>query len=89
MFSDEHEGEILALLRGLLGQVFRRAASDPKVRAKVGTFTKDEVAPRLAAARDELRDLASESGSGNSPEPLMRRLGRRVAEVNRHRSEDE
>ena len=78
----------MALLRGLLGQVFRRAASDPEVRKKVGAFTKDEVAPRLAAARDELRDLSSQSGSGDASEPFMRRLGRRVAEVNRHRSED-
>lgn len=76
----------MTLLRTLLTQAFRKAAGDPEVRAKAGDFTRREVAPRLSAARDELKDLAAEAGSKDGPREFMRLLGRRVAKVNRHHS---
>ncbi len=74
----------MTFLRSLLGQALRRAASDPKLRDKTREIAQEEVAPRLAAARDELRDLAGDSHSKG----FLYSLGRRIGEINRRRDED-
>ena len=76
-------GDTLSLLRSILSQIARRAASDPEFRAKAGSFARDEVVPRVSAARDELTDLAKKASPREDPRGFLRLLGRRVAEINK------
>ena len=73
----------MTLIRTLLLRAARRAANDPEVRQKAGEFCRDELAPRLGAARDELRDLSQRKNPAREPSQFMRSLGRRIAEINR------
>ena len=77
----------MSLLRNVLMQAARRAASDPKVRARAGEIARDEAVPRLKAARDELKDLHAEARDSDEPHAFLRLLGRRIGQVNR-RSRD-
>ena len=73
----------MSLLRHILGQAVRRAAQNPELRAKAGEFCRDEVTPRLSAARDELHDLTKEADPRKDTGQFLRALGRRVAAINR------
>jgi hypothetical protein len=73
----------MSLLRYFFGRAMRRAAQSPEIRAKAGDFCREEVSPRLAAARDELHDLAKEADPRKNTGQFLRALGRRVASINR------
>ena len=77
----------MSLLRNVLLQAARRAANDPKVRAKAGDFAREEAAPRLKAAHDELKDLRAEARASDEPHSFLRLLGRRVGQINRRGDE--
>ena len=77
----------MTLIRSLLMRAAQRVASDPEMRQKAGEFCRDELAPRLGAAREELRDLSRDKRPSREPAQFMRSLGRRVAEINRKRDE--
>lgn len=72
-------------LRSLLVTAARRLAANPEVQARAAeTFEKD-VKPRLAAARDELRDLARDADPLRDPAGFARRLKARVRDINKRR----
>ncbi|MEO3429376.1 hypothetical protein AAFN88_10995 [Pelagibius sp. CAU 1746] len=73
----------MVLLRNLLVSAARRIAADPEVQAKAAETYETSVKPRLASARDELRDLAGEIDPMKQPGAFARRLRERLREVNK------
>jgi len=71
------------LLRNLLIGAARRIAANPEVQARAAETYESSVKPRLSAARDELRDLASEADPLREPGAFARRVRDRIREVNR------
>ena len=89
----------MPLIRTLLVRAARRIASDPRAQAKAAEVFHEEVAPRAAkawqdtkprlkAAKDELKDLASETNPLREPARFAGKLTRRISQVNR-RTRDE
>ncbi len=82
-YRERRLGDEMPLLRNIMFQAARRLAQDPRMRQKAGEVYQDSVAPRLSAARDELRDLSSEVSPTKDPKGFARALGRRIAEINK------
>lgn len=64
-------------------QAARRIAADPRARAKAAEFVDQEVKPRLAAARDELKEISAEADPVRNPRDFAYRLGARIGRLNR------
>ncbi len=73
----------MALFRSLLMQAARRIVADPRARAKAAEFVEEEVKPRLAAARDELKDISEQSDPVRNPRDFAYRLGVRIGRIKR------
>ena len=78
----------MLILRTLLWQAARRVVGDPRVQAKAADLYQREVKPRaqavgrttrsrLAAGRDELRDIAGEIDPLDDPGAFLAKVKRR------------
>ena len=79
----------MALLQRFLLQAARRLAADPRAREKAAELFETEIKPRakaavqkakpkLAAAKAEVRDIASETDPLDKPAEFAGRLTRRI-----------
>ena len=84
----------MALLHRLLLQAARRAAADPRLQAKAADFYQNEVKPRaraawretkprLAAAKQDLKDIARETDPRDDPKGFAVKLKRRFVDGDR------
>lgn len=86
----------MALFRTLIGQAFRRVASDPRTQEKAKTFVRDEVQPRARDAARQgretyelLRDDWRETGQDAPPDDsTARRAGRFLGKVHNRLNRD-
>ena len=78
----------MLILRTLLWRAARHFAADPRIQAKAADVYKNEVKPRaqavgrtargrLAAGRDELRDIAGEIDPREDPGGFLAKVKRR------------
>ena len=81
----------MALTHRLLLQAARRAAGDPRVQAKVADIYQNEVKPRaravwretkprLAAAKQDLKDIARETDPRDDPKGFAIKFKRRFVD---------
>ena len=86
----------MPILRRLLIQAAQRVAADPRVRAKAAEVIQNEVVPRaeeawrntkpkLAAAKDELKDIAREVDPRDDPKAFAAKVKDRFLHPERRR----